>query len=61
VFIYYSRGDLVPQLTAAIALGALPASLLGARLSPRVETRYLKLLMAAILLVVGGRMALEAL
>lgn len=61
VFIYYSRGDLMPQLTAAIALGALPASLLGARLSPHVGARFLKLLMAVTLLAVGGRMALEAL
>jgi uncharacterized membrane protein YfcA len=61
VFIYYSRGDVMPQLTAAIALGALPASLLGARLSRHVETRYLKLMMAVILLAVGARMALEAL
>jgi uncharacterized protein len=61
VFIYYSRGDVVPQLTAAIALGAVPASLLGARLSPYVEARHLKLMMAVILLVVGGRMALEVL
>jgi uncharacterized membrane protein YfcA len=61
VFIYYSRGDVMPQLAAAIALGALPASLLGARLSRHLETRHLKLMMAVILLAVGARMALEAL
>jgi uncharacterized membrane protein YfcA len=60
VFLYYSRGDVSLPLTAAIALGALPASLLGARLSQRVETRALKLLMATVLLAVGGRMALHA-
>jgi len=60
-FVYYSRGDLNPELTAAVCLGALPASLLGARLSQRVQARSLKLLMAVVLLMVGVRMALEGL
>jgi uncharacterized membrane protein YfcA len=61
VFIYYFRGDLSLPLTAAVAVGALPASLLGARLSHRVEARSLKLLMTIVLLAVAGRMALEVL
>jgi hypothetical protein len=61
VFVYYSRGDLVLPLSAAVAVGALPGSLLGARLSQRVETRWLKIIMAAVLLLVGGRMGWEAL
>jgi uncharacterized membrane protein YfcA len=60
-FIYFGRGDVALPLTAAVAIGALPGSLLGARLSHRVEARALKLIMAVVLLVVGGRMALEAL
>jgi uncharacterized membrane protein YfcA len=60
-FIYFGRGDVALPLTAAVALGALPGSLLGARLSHRVQARSLKLLMAIVLLVVGLRMALEAL
>src|SRR5262245_28042625 len=60
VFIYYSRGDVSLPLTAAVAVGALPASLFGARLSQRVEARALKILMAFVLLVVGGRMAWHA-
>ena len=60
-FIYFGRGDVVLSLTAAVAIGALPGSLLGARLSHRVEARSLKLIMAVVLLVVGGRMALQAL
>jgi len=60
-FIYFGRGDVALPLTAAVAIGALPGSLLGARLSHRVEARSLKLIMAVVLLVVGGRMALEAL
>jgi hypothetical protein len=61
VFIYYNRGDLVLPLTSAVAVGALPASLLGARLSHRVDARWLKVIMAVVLLSVGGRMMLEAL
>ncbi len=44
-----------------MALGALPGSLVGARLGQRVEARALKIFLAAVLLLVGGRMALEAL
>jgi uncharacterized membrane protein YfcA len=56
-FVYYGRGDLDLPLAGAVALGALPASLLGARLSHRVETRWLKLFMAAILAGVAVQMA----
>lgn len=58
-FLYYGRGEVVLPLTAAVALGALPGSLIGARLSERVATRSLKVLMALVLLGVGLRMALE--
>lgn len=58
-FIYYSRGDVDLHLAAAVCLGSLPASLLGAQLSTRVEARALKVLMALLLLAVGARMALE--
>jgi uncharacterized membrane protein YfcA len=60
-FIYFSRGDVVLPLTAAVCLGALPASLLGARLSERVHARSLKMLMAVVLFAVGARMALAGL
>ena len=58
-FVYYGRGDIVFPLTAAIAVGALPASLLGAHLSDRVRARSLKLMMSGVLIVVGALMALE--
>ncbi|MBI3932923.1 MAG: sulfite exporter TauE/SafE family protein [Acidobacteria bacterium] len=60
-FIYFSRGDVAVPLTAAVALGALPASLLGAHLSERVRARSLKVLMAVVLVVVAVRMGLEGL
>jgi len=58
-FLYYGRGEVVLPLTAAVALGALPGSLVGARISDRVATRSLKMLMAVVLLGLGLRMALE--
>jgi hypothetical protein len=60
-FLYFGRGDVVLPLSAAIALGALPGSLLGARLTHRVHARYLKVFMALVLLAVGAQMALKAL
>jgi len=59
-FVYYGRGDVNLPLSAAVALGALPGSLLGARLSHQVETRWLKTFMAVILLAVGLQMAFRA-
>ena len=56
---YFARGDLVLPVTSAVALGALPGSLLGAWLSDSLETRSLKVLMAAVLLGVGARMGVE--
>lgn len=57
--LYFSRGDVQLPLTAAVALGALPGSLVGVRISERVQARALKILMAAVLLLVGSRMAVE--
>ena len=56
-FIYYGRGDMDLPLAAAVALGALPGSLAGARLGHKVDARWLKLGMALVLLVVGAQMA----
>ena len=60
-FIYFSRGDVSLPLASAVCLGALPASLLGAHLSDRVHARYLKILMAVVLLAVAARMAVAGL
>jgi uncharacterized membrane protein YfcA len=60
VFVYYARGDMILGLCGAVAVGALPGSLLGAHLSHKVDVKALKILLAAVLIVVGARMALEA-
>ncbi len=57
---YLARGDVALPLTASVALGALPASLLGARLSDRVQARSLKIMMAVVLLAVAGQMVFRA-
>jgi uncharacterized membrane protein YfcA len=61
VFVYFARGDVVLPIAAAVAVGALPGSIAGARLGQRVDARALKIFMALVLLAVGGRMAVEAL
>jgi uncharacterized membrane protein YfcA len=58
---YLARGDVALPLSASVALGALPGSLLGAWLSETLEARALKMLMAAVLLAVGARMGFEGL
>jgi uncharacterized membrane protein YfcA len=58
---YLARGDVALPLSASVALGALPGSLLGAWLSESLEARALKMLMAAVLLAVGARMGFEGL
>jgi uncharacterized membrane protein YfcA len=60
-FVYFGRGDVILPMTAVVALGSLPASLLGAHISHKVEARALKILMAVVLLAVGGQMAARAL
>ncbi|HUG53892.1 MAG TPA: sulfite exporter TauE/SafE family protein [Vicinamibacteria bacterium] len=60
VFVYYARGDVVLPIAGAAALGALPGSLVGVRLGERMKAQSLKVLMAGVLLLMGGRMALEA-
>jgi uncharacterized membrane protein YfcA len=59
--LYYARGDIALPLTAAICLGSLPASLLGARLADRVKARSLKVLMAIVLAAVAVQMGWKAL
>jgi hypothetical protein len=60
-FLYYGRGDVDFRLAAAIAIGALPGSLAGARLAHAVEARSLKVFMALVLFGVGAQMAIKGL
>jgi hypothetical protein len=54
--VYLSRGYLDPGLTMPVMLGVLPGALLGARLLPRAETRWLRILFAAVILFLAAEM-----
>jgi hypothetical protein len=51
--IYYGRGDIVPWMAASTVLGVLAGSRAGFALSSRARAKWLKLLLAGILLAVG--------
>ncbi len=58
--VFYSRGYIAPPLAAAAVLGVLLGSRAGLLLAGRVRARWLKLLMAAVLLVVSVLYLLKA-
>lgn len=51
--IYYAQGKIVPPLAAAAVLGVLIGSRLGLRFGARTRAKWLKLLMAVVLLAVS--------
>lgn len=54
--IYYGRGDIVPWMAASTVLGVLAGSQAGFALGARAPAKWLKILLAAILFVVGALM-----
>jgi len=58
--IYYGRGDLQPLLAAPAVLGVQAGSLVGARLAYGASVKWLKLLMAALLVIVAVLMFLRS-
>jgi uncharacterized membrane protein YfcA len=59
-FLYLGRGDMDPLITAAVALGSLPGSILGAWLSRRMHVRSIKSILASSLILVALRLAVAA-
>jgi hypothetical protein len=51
--IYYGRGEIVPWMAAATVLGVLAGSRAGFSLAARARAKWLKLLLAAILIGVA--------
>jgi uncharacterized membrane protein YfcA len=51
--IFYARGDINPPLAAAAVVGVLGGSQIGFWISGRVRAHRLKLLMAAVLVLVS--------
>jgi uncharacterized protein len=58
--IYYGRGDIVPWMAAAAVLGVLAGSRAGFALGERARAKWLKLLLAAILMAVGVLMLVRS-
>lgn len=56
-WIYWARGDLSLALSAAVALGVLGGSHLGAAVSGRIPDRWLKIAFSLLLLWITGEMA----
>ena len=54
--VYYRRGDILVEIAAPLAVGVFLGSLLGARLAPRVHTKYVMYLLVAIMLYLAGHL-----
>ena len=59
--IYYARGNVVPPLAAAAVIGVLIGSRLGFRFGDRARAKWLKLLMAGVLISVSMTYVVKAL
>jgi uncharacterized membrane protein YfcA len=58
--IYYGRGEIVPVLAAAAVLGVQLGSWGGMRFGQRASAKWLKIMMALVLIVVSGLMFVRA-
>jgi uncharacterized membrane protein YfcA len=54
--VYLSRGQINPGLAGPVALGALSGSFVGARLLPKVRTKWLRIIFAAMVILAGAQM-----
>jgi uncharacterized membrane protein YfcA len=57
--VYYRRGDIVVGLAAPLAVGVFMGSLLGARMAPRIQAKYVMYLLVAIMLYLAGHLILH--
>jgi hypothetical protein len=54
--VYYRRGDILVEVAAPLAVGVFMGSLLGARMAPRIQTKYVVYLLVGIMLYLAGHM-----
>src|SRR6202451_1818891 len=54
--VYYRRGDILVDIARPPAVGVFLGSLLGARVAPRIRTKYLVYLLVAIMLYLAGHL-----
>jgi len=59
-FLYLTRGDMDPLITAAVALGSLPGSVFGSWLSRHIAVRSIKGILATSLILVALRLSVAA-
>jgi uncharacterized protein len=59
--VYYRRGDILVEVAAPLAVGVFMGSLLGARIAPRIRTRYVVVLLVGIMLYLAGHLILHLL
>lgn len=59
--VYYRRGDILVQIAAPLAVGVFMGSLLGAKLAPRVRTKFVVYLLVAIMLYLAGHLLVHLL
>jgi len=57
--VYYRRGDIVPEIAAPLAAGVFVGSLLGARLAPRVRTKFIVYLLVGVMLYLAGNLIIH--
>ena len=58
--VYYGQGQLQPALAAVAVIGVQIGSWIGMRFGQRASVRWLKMLMAAVLLIISGLMFARA-
>jgi len=54
--VYYRRGDILVQYAAPLAVGVFLGSILGARMAPRIHTKYVVYLLVGIMLYLAGHL-----
>src|ERR1700729_2667223 len=59
--VYYRRGDILVELAAPLAVGVFLGSLLGARLAPRVKTKYVVYLLCGVMFYLAGHLLIHLL
>ena len=57
--VYYRRGDILVEYAAPLAVGVFLGSLLGARLAPRIHTKYVIYLLVAVMFYLSGHLLLH--
>jgi len=54
--VYYGRGDLRLDIAGPLVVGVFSGSILGARLAPRIQTKYISFLLIALMLYLSCQM-----